>query len=225
MIISTDRKVMFLMVPRTGTNTIRTMFKATGIPLAVCDDNHYGIQNIKEVLDEIGVDSSNLNEYKIFAFYRDPFERCMSVLNYLRRGRQAMRFFHAFYGDSVPISCASRVPYQYWTDEMKELCDRVPMIEVFRKMKWFFERGVYGRSHKFWLDGPVIPLNFADYDNEVSRLLVEFGVDPSKVTIPHINESLTLPQFDALSAAEEAEIREYLQEDYKFLESRGIRFS
>jgi hypothetical protein len=75
------------------------------------------------------------------------------------------------------------------------------------------------------LNGPVTPLNFADYDNEVSRLLIEFGVDPSTVTIPHINESLYIPEFDSLTASEEGEIRDYMKEDYEFLASRGIHFS
>jgi hypothetical protein len=108
---------------------------------------------------------------------------------------------------------------------MKAICDSVPLIEVFRKFKYFFERNIYGKTHKPWLDGPVEPLNFANYDEEISRLMVEFGVDPSTVEIVRVNPSLTLPEFDHLSASEEAEIREYLQEDYDFLASKGIRFS
>ena len=213
------------MVPRTGTNTMRVMFKSTGIPLAVCDDTHYGYTHVAPALKETGPDIPNLNEYKFYSFYRDPFDRCLSVVNYLRRGRQACRFFHAFYGDNADISCASRVPYLQLSDELKAMIDAVPLIEVFRKFKWFFERSIYGKTQEPWLKGPVIPLNFADYDNEVGRLLTEFGVDPSTVTIPHINESLYLPEFDTLTAAEEAEIRDYMADDYAFLATKGIRFS
>lgn len=225
MIISAEKKIVVFMVPRTGTNTLRTLFESTGIPLAACDDYHYNVLDIPSVMDELGI--TNYNEFRYYSFYRNPFERCLSVVNFLRRGRQGSKFFHAFYGDDVifPVSCASRVPYPEWSDEMKAMCDSVPLIEVFRKFKYFFERNIYGKTHKPWLGGPVQPMNFADYENELSRLLVEFGVDPSTVTIPHVNPSLTLPEFDHLSASEEAEIREYLQEDYDFLASKGIRFS
>ena len=231
MILSSEKKVIMLFVPRTGTNTLRTMFKNTGIPLTVCDESHTGYANLAEVIsmdqysieDKFGIPNLEaLAEYKIYSFCRDPFDRCISIVNYLRRGKQCSKFFHAFYGDEFPISCSYRKPYAEWTDEMRQMCDSVPMIEVFRKFKWYMERGVYGKTHKRWLEGNVIPLRFEDYDNEVSKVLIELGVDPSTVTIPHINPSTTIPEYDALSPLEEAEIREYMREDYEFLASKGV---
>ncbi len=213
-------------VPRTGTNTLRIMFETTGIPLTMCNDSHAGFEDL-EIIFKQDPDYTNLdlNDFKLYSFYRNPFDRCISVVNYLRRGKQCAKFFHAFFGDEYPLPCAYRKPYAEWTAEMQQMCDSVPMIEVFRKFKWFFERGVYGKTHKRWLDGPIIPLNFDDYDNEVRRVLGEFGVDPSTVSIPHINPSTTLPEYDGLSNTEKAEIMEFLDEDYEFLASKGIEFN
>ena len=233
MIVSNEKKIIMLFVPRTGTNTLRTMFKNTGVPLAVCDESHVEYKTMIQVINsndyplEEKFRIPNLEafaEYKVYAFCRNPFDRCISIVNYLRRGRQCAKFFHAFYGDDFPISCSYRKPYAEWTDQMRQMCDSVPMIEVFRKFKWYMERGAYGRTHHRWLDGDVIPLRFEDYDNEVSKVLIELDVDPSTVTIPHINPSTTIPEYDTLSPSEEAEIREYLREDYELLASKGVNY-
>lgn len=225
MILSKEKRVVMFQVPRTGTNTLTRMFRNTGIKLDVCNEEHFGYRDIfnsPEYAAEMGI--TNPTDYTYYSFYRDPLDRCISVVNYLRRGKQCAKFFHAFYGDDFPISCAYRKPYAEWTDEMRQMCDSVPLIEVFRKFRWFFERGVYGKTQKRWLDGPVIPMNFDDYDNEVRRILVKFGIDPVGVTIPHINPSVYLPEYDELNDADRAELMEFLKEDYDFLEAKGIRF-
>jgi hypothetical protein len=146
-------------------------------------------------------------------------------MNYLRRGRHHAKFFRAFYGSYLPASYTSQENYWEWEKhEMRQMCDCIPMIEVFRKLKMHMERGPYGKTHKPWLSGPVIPLNFEDYQNEVSKILTQLGVD-NPMPIPKINDSITLPDRDALAPHEEAEIRDYLEEDYRFLESRGIKFA
>lgn len=103
------------------------------------------------------------------------------------------------------------------------MIDSASMIECFRAFKWNMEVGIFGKTQRRWVNAPVTPLNFHDFDNEVGKLLALFDVH--NVTIPRTNESLTLPEKDTLTPAEEAEIRDYLQEDYEFLASRGIRFS
>lgn len=227
MMISTEKKVIMFFVPRTGTNTLKTMFESTGANFSHLSNAHFGYKNLVEILSiepgKYGI--QDLSEYKIFSFYREPFDRCISIMNYMRRGRLSVRFFHAFYHDEVPLSCASRKTYDQWgSDEMRDMCNSVPMIEVFRKFKWFMERGVFGKTQKRWLDGPVEPLDFRNYDQEVAKVLNALDIDPTGITIPHINPSLTLPEYDHLEPEHEAEIREFLKEDYEFLRSRGITF-
>ena len=108
---------------------------------------------------------------------------------------------------------------------MKAMCDVVPFIEVFRKFKWSFDRGIAGRTQKPWLDGPITALPYSDFNASATRLLEEYGVDPASITIPHVNTSTTLPKYDRLSPDEEQEIRDYFSEDYQFLAGRGIKFS
>jgi hypothetical protein len=92
-------------------------------------------------------------------------------------------------------------------------------------MKYFFERSSFGKTHKPWLTDEVIPLNYADFDNQMRYLLSEFGVNPDNVTIPQESQVPLDPVLDALTPSDEAEIRSYCQEDYDFLASKGITFS
>lgn len=229
MIISRDKKIVVYLLPRTGTSSLTATFKNSGLNLYNCNHDHMTLARFREYAYEIGdgtLDSSELSEYRHFCFYREPLSRAISVINYLRRGAQCSKFYHAFYGDSINFSCASRVNYNNLSDELKALNDAVPMIEVFRKFKWYFERGPYATNQKRWLDYPEMELlNFHDYENEFAKLCAAFDLDPASINRVHMNESISIPELDVLSASEEQEIKNYIQEDYEFFESRGISFT
>ena len=219
MIISSEKKIGVFLVPRTGTFSLSTLFRQSGLNL---DLLHHGHQSLNALRENPPCD---LTGFRYFSFYRDPYDRAISVVNYLRRGRQCAKFYHAFYGDSVRISCADRKTYYELSDELRALNDAIPMIDVFRKFRWFFDNGAYGRTHKKWLDYPEVePLNFHDYDNELNRLLREFDLNPAQINKPKMNSSISIPELDVLSDSEQQEIRNFLAEDYEFLASKGISF-
>lgn len=223
MIISTENKIAVFLVPRTGTSSLSTLFQQSGANLHLCRHSHANMTSLDQVASEENID---LTGFRYYAFYREPYDRAVSIVNYIRRGRQCSKFYHAFFGDRYPVSCAGRQTYRELSPELQAVNDSVPFIEVFRRFKWFFEKGAYGKTHKRWLDHPEVqPLNFHDYDGELNRLLVEFGLNPSTVNKPVMNQSIYIPELDVLSASEEQEIRDYLSEDYEFLASRGIRFT
>lgn len=234
MIVSIPKRIIVLDVPRTGTHTRYEVFRQAGVSADVRNINHFTMNDVTKfaqmgddhpMFRGKGVNAQNLSTYKVFAFYRDPFDRVISCVNHLRRGRLHARFFHAFWGNDVRIKCTSRLAYEDWTPEMKQLHDEIPLIEVFRKFRYFFEKGVFAKTHKPWLTDGVIPLNYHNFNTEMATLLAEFGVDSSTVTIPQLNGVTLDPQLDSLSPSEESEIRAYCQEDYTFLASKGITFS
>jgi hypothetical protein len=232
MIVSRQKKVIVLDVPRTGTQTRVSVFRQQNVPMDICDVSHVSYDKFQQFLATDhpmtrgkGVNPQELPQFKVFAFYRDPFDRTISAVNLLRRGRLYSRFFHAFYGDEANIKCVSRLPYDQWTQEMKDMVAAVPLIDVFRKMRYMFERSVFSKTHKPWFTEGVIPLNYANFDNEMVNLLAEFDVDATGMTFPQLNSVPPDPQLDYLSAGDEAEIRAYCQEDYDFLASKGITFS
>ena len=223
MIISAERQIVIYGTPRTGSSTLRTILEPYN--LTYNHDDHGGYHDLVRFVNQTGEFHGIVDPTKCkhFAFYRDPYERCLSTVNYIRRGRQCFRFFHAMYGNIIPVSCADRTPYAQQPEHIRAMIDAPPFIEVFRAFKWNMEVGVFGKTQRRWVDVPVIPLNYHDYDNEVRRLFDELGL-PQLDTIPKTNDSLTIPEIDVITPEDEAEIREYLQEDYEFLASRGITF-
>ena len=232
MIVSRQKKVIVLDVPRTGTQTRVSVFRQQNVPMDICDVSHLPYDKFQQFLAMDhpmtrgkGFNPQELPQFKVFAFYRDPFDRTISALNLLRRGRLYSRFFHAFYGDEANIKCVSRLPYDQWTQEMKDMVAAVPLIDVFRKMRYMFERSVFSKTSFFMI---IIRSNANPPIDEIQlvvNLLAEFDVDATGMTFPQLNSVPPDPQLDYLSAGDEAEIRAYCQEDYDFLASKGITFS
>lgn len=232
MIVNHTRKIILFNVPRTGTVTLRDVAKKSN---AKFDHINYQHQNYKSVRNNIlrgvpanqnyGFDSvDTLDSYEMYCFYRDPFERCKSALNLLRRGRLHCRFFHAFYGDEFPISCANRdEDYDNFPQWKKDAINRISFAATFRKLKWFFEEGAFMKGHFGFLDGPVQPLNFDMFDTEARRILPRLGI-PANVQIPRLGSAPHIPEYDGLSPAEIREIRNYFDQDYEYLDSKGITF-
>lgn len=225
MIISNERRIVIYLTPKTGSQTIWALFRDLKIPTSFLTNNGHVYRDLLTYPERFKLEG-NLNDFREFGFYRDPYERAVSIVNYMRIGTNHSKFFHAFYGDSIRVNSVSRKSYHEWTDEMRAACDAVPFIDVFRRFRWFFERGGFGRTQEPWLGRPNTKLlNYANYRNEIVDLFKEFDVDLSNRELPRVNETIKLPEKTIITPEDEAEIREYVKPDYEFLASRGIRFS
>jgi hypothetical protein len=216
--------VVVFLVPKTGTSSLTQLFRRIQkeAEISFCVHAHGTWHNFEKMDGEI---SPDIMSYRKFAFYREPVDRIISIVNYLRRSRQLAKFYHAFYGDKYPISCSYRGDYTTLSPKMKKMNDAIPLMEAFHKFRWFFERGAYGRLQMEWLDCPGLELlNFHDYHNELGKLLIALNLDPEKVVREKVNQSIYIPELDTLTAEETAELREYAKEDYEFFASKGITF-
>lgn len=221
MIISQTRQIILTMIPRVAsTATVNTLVTLASSEI----DFNYGVHN-HMTLAELTTEYNNVDfsTYRKVAFYRDPLERCLSMLKHIKRGRRCADFFHAAFGNQYDISCAQRKTYDELSPELQAVNDSVTMYETFHHLKWFMEVGAYGRNQRAWLDYPNMELfDYAQYALRMRPLLNHMGLNGNAITIPRINASTTKPGIDDLSPAEEAEIKTYLADDYAFFASKGI---
>lgn len=202
------------MVPKTGTFTLYNLFYGK---IDVCGHNHEHLKRFEMISKKDGSFGSPL-AYTMYAFYRNPVERAVSMLRYIKRWR-THNFFHSFYGDTFRMSCLEENEYESLSPEMKKLNDEVRLIDVFRKMTYLRDN-VY-RKQVHWLDCEHINLlNFDDYDNELRKLSDLLEINITEVSI--YNPSIKIDYLDQLSTEEVDEIKEYYKEDYDFFNKKGI---
>ena len=215
MILCSKRKFCIFLSPKTGTVSLTEIFKNLGVEEAVHDHSSY-----KEIQYRID-NGLNIEGYRFFCFYRDPVDRCRSMITHFMRKR-CREFFPLLYGNSVPFSILDNRTYGFLSSDLQEKIDSVPMIDVFRKMNHFKEL-VYGKQID-WLNFDKIEyLNFHQYESQVKFLLETLDFD-SNIDIPKYNTSIKNTK-DFLSDDDVSEIKEYYKEDYEFFNSRGIVFN
>jgi hypothetical protein len=210
MIVSKKNKVVIFLVPKTGTYTLCKTFYDKG--LDECAHSHENYSAICKRRD--------FSQYTMFAFYRDPVERAVSMLRYIKRWR-THDFFHAFYGNEIKMSSFGDNPYEDLSPELKALNDSVSLIEVFRTMT-HHRNNVY-RKQVHWLNFPDMQLlDFRNYDEEVQKLAEILDINISEIDIG--NPSLKIEHLDNLTKDDIQEIKNYYTEDYMYLKERGIKW-
>lgn len=238
MIINKQRKVIVYNVPRTGTFSLRTAARQArqraNVRFDYLTEGHSNYLDIRQSID-LGEyvygginDKNDLDTYEQYVFVRDPFDRAISGLNLLRRGRLHHNLLYAFYGHKYRhegVRCFQRDgDYDNFPQWKKDAIEAIPMIQVFRRMKWWFKRGPYTMGHMGFIEGPVQPLMFSDYPREARRVMGRLGI-PANIDLPSENSAKRIPENDYLSPRQEQEIKDYFHEDYEYLDSKGIHFN
>lgn len=216
MIVSKQKKIVIFLTPKTGTYTLCKTFYGKG--LDECGHNHENYTSFRSLSNRDPDKYGDPSKYTAYAFYRDPVERAVSMLRYIKRWR-THDFFHAFYGNEIKISSFHDNPYEELSPELKAINDAVPLIEVFRKMT--HQRDNVYRKQVHWLDFPEVqPLAFSRFEHEVRRLAKDLDLNIGE--IPVGNSSVKIEYLDHLSQDDVEEIKEYYFEDYKYFNDRGI---
>lgn len=167
-----------------------------------------------------------LDSYEQYVFVRDPFERAKSAINLFRRGRLHHILLTVHYGHDFRIPCTQRDDdYDNFPQKKKDAINRIPYIQTFRHLKWWFARGSMYMGHHGFIEGPVQPLQFSDFGKgEARRIMGRLGI-PANVELPHVNGAKYIPEYDGLSPSEEQEIKEFFASDYEYLDSKGIHYT
>ena len=205
MILNIKQKIIILMIPKTGTTSIRVMFDSFHENGTVISEQ-YGHTRYDHIA-RIG-NIKDLESYKIYGFYREPIARFVSTFKYLQKELKDTRYparnkmiLEAFPSDTIKVK-----------DVLAAIIARkeAPILDIFDPQIDF-------------LRDDVILLDFEKYEDNVRMLLDQFGLDSS---IPIIKQNVTNSSeyIKDLSQEDLETIREYYKEDYAFFERHGIVF-
>lgn len=205
MILCQKRKIAIFLVPKTGTRSLCKLFKNVELEM-----NSYAHTNYKQFMAHYKDDN-----YEFFAFYRDPLDRFISGLRYVKRSKSRYpTLLHKYYGNSVKISCICSKEYNELDEEIKQKIEDIE-LDWFLK-NWDFDTDLVFQKQINWLNYPKIQLlDFKKYDEEVLKLASKFNFIPS--IVPKENVSLKLKN-DFVSADVVNFVEKQYKEDYEFLE-------
>jgi len=239
MIYCTERKIAIFLNPKTASTSVIRAFR--DVPVTYRKHTHLNYT--------LAVDAHELPDfdtYKFFCFYRDPVSRFNSAFKFFKRHtyltaltlfstqeelQKAIKTIQKKKYDDFLFSY-KMYPRQYdWlTDETKAIIESITIEQVLNLIPAegvvpTIGKGDIGFAYqKRWFghNVDITYLNFADFDNELRRLLTFFDVTIDEV--PHENENIDLDTDVPLTAEQVSLVQQRYQEDYDFFASKGITF-
>lgn len=223
MIISHDRKTLFVGVPKNGSQTARAVLGPLGVDLVGEMGRHPTVPEAIR-LAEARFPGEVIAPTAIYAFWRDPVERFCSAVEFHKRCLPNS-FIQLF-----PERFAGIEPHPKWfeTDpeaialDLRFVIGSIGPAEVLVALpppaipgvafQWRGGNLSFYRSQSKWLDHPGITiLPFADYETGLRQIFDRFGGDGASVVIPQINSAASpLP---VLSIEDAELVRAYYHED------------
>jgi len=220
MIHDADKKLLLLLPPKTGSQTLRSLFISRyGNDIPRHFYSHISYNDITNILTDI-----NIDEYTIYGFYREPVARFMSTFKYFQRqingsikfraedgeDKDLKRVYKALYNDED----TTRDPASITIDDVLNAVENQtlvgPVLDLFLPQTRY-------------LTNKVTLLDFEDFENNAKMLLGLFGMDNTRV-IPKDNDTNSSDYLSDLTEAQIAKIKELYAIDYAFLESHNITF-
>ena len=220
MIISTEKKIAIFGIQKVGSVSLHEEFKS--VDTFRNTHEHMTYDQIVEQEKDNPDFPKDFATYKFYSFYRDPVERCLSAVKFYKRTFYG-HILNLFYGDAIQISCIASTPYDELSDELKAAIESIPNIDIVVH-KYLKFGTILFKQQKTWLDNDLdlTLLDFANYDEEVKKLLALFDIDIP--VVPKLNSSISVPAKDAVGQREIEVIKSYYQADYEFFASKGIQF-
>jgi hypothetical protein len=224
MIISHDRKTLFIGVPKNGSQTARAVLGQLGTDLVGEMGRHPTVpEAIRLAAARFPGDS--IAPRAIYAFWRDPIERFCSAVEFHKRCLPNS-FFQLF-----PERFEGIEPHPKWfetdalavNDDLRSVIDNILPIEILAELPPPSIPGTslqpQGGNLRFyqpqakWLDNSGITiLPFADYEAGLRKLVDQIGGNGASLDIPQINA--TAAPLPALSMSETELIQAYYWDDF-----------
>jgi hypothetical protein len=220
MIHDADKKLLLLLPPKTGSQTLRSLFISRyGNDIPRHFYSHISYNDITNILTDI-----NIDEYTIYGFYREPVARFMSTFKYFQRqingsikfraedgeDKDLKRVYNALYNDED----TTRDPASITIDDVLNAVENQtlvgPVLDLFLPQTRY-------------LTNKVTLLDFEDFENNAKMLLGLFGMDNTRV-IPKDNDTNSSDYLSDLTEAQIAKIKVLYAIDSAFFESHNITF-
>ena len=223
MIISHDRKTLFIGVPKNGSQTARAVLGQFGVDLVGELGRHPTVSDAIRLADA-RFPGETIAPTTIYAFRREPVDRFCSAVEFHKRCLPNS-FIQLFPDRFVGIA-----PHARWFEpdtnaidlDMRAVIDSVPPLDILAALPPPLVPGVlrqprsgnlsFYRLQSEWLDDPrVTVLPFAAYEAGLREIVDCFGGDGVSVDIPQINAAASpLPE---LSMDEAKLVRAYYRAD------------
>lgn len=201
MIISHDRKTLFIGVPKNGSQTARAVLGQIGVDLVGEMGRHPTVPEAIR-LAETRFSGERIAPTTTYAFWRDPIERFCSAVEFHKRCLPNS-FIQLFPERFVGIK-----PHVRWFEpdleaiaqDLRAVIESIPPLDILAVLPpppvpgaSFQPRGgnlSFYRPQSEWLDHfGVTVLPFADYDAVLREIVDRFDVDIGPMVIPQINSA------------------------------------
>ncbi len=201
MIVDHITKTIILGNPKTGTTTLKKIF-----------DSDSFFQPMRHVKYDFFCKDPQYTGYKYFGFYREPFDRFLSTVSYMKE-----TYKENFLKDNNKIIWQYNLGMKIMG--LKDV-DEITPTTILNAI----EAGLNGPILDLfapqieWLNNEVNLLSFYYFDDGVRCLANQLNVAiPEK--IPNLNKS---NKKYLLTVKEETRVKNFYKKDYEFLESKGV---
>ena len=221
MIVSNDLKSIYLANPKTGSRTAEELLKDYG---TIAGQHLTATETMAKIKPQLP-DFDYKTVENIYVFWRDPVDRFISGINFLRANRPWMilqknpEWFTNFdYSNLITITNTGTQRFNSAgiSDELKNAVKAITPEQLFNaeiNSKENNPSSAYMVMEKQsrWIWPGLNILNYSNFDTNTRTVMNSFGV-PSSTQIPRNNVSEKLTT--SLSSELEARVREYYAEDY-----------
>jgi hypothetical protein len=239
MIYCTERKIGVFLNPKVGSTTIVKAFKDVQATFKKQTHLNYTLAAEAYALPDF-------DKYKFFCFYRDPVSRFDSAFKFYKRHtfmNALSKFSTKEEADKAHAQIRKKIyddflfekkyypgRYHWLSDETKSILESITLEQIMSIVPALDDNPSISEGNitlayqKRWFDHniDITYLDFADYGNELRRLLSFF--DATIDTIPHENENINLETDVPFTTEERNLIMQKYQIDYDFFASKGITF-
>lgn len=184
MYYDTQRKLVFVMPTKTGSQTLLSLLKSWGLS-SIEGDMHTKLKDIPDI-----------QSYTVYGFFRNPLDRFLSSLRYIKERRIASIIL------DIPYETVSAYSYDQFVDNFQLLNS---------KLNYYFDPQVE------WLEGANL-LDFNKFDLEILRVARMFDVQ--QVNIPVMND--TVPVNEVPSQKVIDFVQSYYAADYQLGREKGL---
>jgi hypothetical protein len=205
MIISHDRRTLFIGVPKNGSQTARAVLGQIGVDLVGEIGRHPTVPEAIK-LAEARFPGEAIAPTAIYAFWRDPVERFCSAVEFHKRclPNSFIQLFPARFVGVEPHPRWFEINADTVAPELRAVIDGIAPEEILSALPLPPVPGVsirprggnlsFYRPQTEWLDhSGIIVLNFAEYEDRLQQVVDRFGGNGASVEIPKINTAAVQP--------------------------------